>query len=165
MKSILIGALLLGIYVCEINMKAQIQSLSLSIETDKSSFKLGDDIDITILLKNNTDQSVDLSKIMRAGDGSFEYQVNVERDDHSEVAKKFAEKLHRHEVHPEIPPPGSVVFFTIEPGKTNKDSVTITNRYEIDKPGKYLVQLERALPEDIGGGVIKSNTITITVTP
>src|SRR5262249_27354151 len=129
------------------------------------SVKLGDEIPIKILLKNNTDQSIRLSKVGTEGDGSFEYTVDVERDDHTVVAKKYVEKLRRKEVQPAIPPPGSVLFFTIEPGETDKDSIYISNRYEFDKPGKYLVQIERALPDDLGGGVIKSNTITVTVTP
>jgi hypothetical protein len=60
---------------------------------------------------------------------------------------------------------GSVLFVTIQPGKTHEDSVDISNRYEFDKPGKYSIQIERELPESLGGGVIKSNTITVTVTP
>jgi hypothetical protein len=161
----IIGVIILGIYLCNISTEAQAPPLSLSIETDNPSVKLGDEISIKILLKNNTDQSIRLSKSRTSGDGSFEYKVDVGREDHAVVAKKYVEKLRRKEVQPDIPPVGSVQFFTIQPGEADKDSVNISNRYEFDKPGKYLVQIERDLPEDLGGGVIKSNTITITVTP
>jgi hypothetical protein len=161
----IVGIVILGVCLCDIGAKAQTKPLSLSIETDNPSVKPGVEISIKILLKNNTDQSIRLSKMKTSGDGSFEYKVDVERVDHDVVAKKYVEKLRRKEVQLAIPPVGSVQFFTIQPGETDKDSVNISNRYEFDKPGKYLVQIERALPEDLGGGVIKSNTITITVTP
>ena len=163
-KSI-IGVVIFGVCLWNIGIKAQTEPISLSIEIDKSSVKLGDEIPIKILLKNNTDQSIRLSKARTSGDGSFEYKVDVGREDNAFVAKKYVEKLRRGEVQPTIPPVGSVQFFTIEAGKTDKDSINISNRYEFDKPGKYLVQIERALPDDLGGGVIKSNTITVTVTP
>jgi len=161
----IIGVVILGVCLCDIGVKAQTEPMSLSIEIDKSSVKLGDEIPIKILLKNNTDQSIRLSKTRTSGDGSFEYKVDVGREDHAVVAKKYVEKLRRKEVQPDIPPVGSVQFFTIQPGETDKDGVNISNRYEFDKPGKYSVQIERALPESLGGGVIKSNTITVTVTP
>jgi len=161
----IIGVVILGVCLCDIGVKAQTEPMSLSIEIDKSSVKLGDEIPIKILLKNNTDQSIRLSKTRTSGDGSFEYKVDVGREDHGVVAKKYVEKLRRKEVQPDIPPVGSVQFFTIQPGETDKDGVNISNRYEFDKPGKYSVQIERALPESLGGGVIKSNTITVTVTP
>ena len=161
----IIGVVIFGVCLCDIGVKAQTEPMSLSIEIDKSSVKLGDEIPIKILLKNNTDQSIRLSKTRTSGDGSFEYKVDVGREDHAVVAKKYVEKLRRKEVQPDIPPVGSVQFFTIQPGETDKDGVNISNRYEFDKPGKYLVQIERDLPEDLGGGVIKSNIITVTVTP
>ena len=164
-RIIIIGVVIFGVCLCKISTEAQAPPLSLLIETDNPSVKLGDEIPIKIRLKNNTDRSIRLSKVMREGDGSFEYKVDVERDDPTVVAKKYVEKLRRNEVQPAIPPTGSVLFFIIEPGETDKDSIYISNRYEFDKPGKYLVQIERALPEDLGGGVIKSNTITVTVTP
>jgi hypothetical protein len=54
--------------------------------------------------------------------------------------------------------------------RRRKDTVNVerddhTNRYEFDKPGEYSIQIERELPESLGGGVIKSNAITVTVTP
>ena len=102
---------------------------------------------------------------MTAGDTSFQYKVNVERENHAAVAKKYSEKRRRHEIAPDPLEDGSVILLNIQPGETDKDIVHVSNRYEFDKPGKYLVQVEYELPESLGGGVIKSNTITVMVTP
>jgi len=102
---------------------------------------------------------------MTAGDTSFQYKVNVERENHAAVAKKYSEKRRRHEIAPDPLEGGSVILLNIQPGETDKDIVHVSNRYEFDKPGKYLVQVEYELPESLGGGVIKSNTITVMVTP
>jgi molecular chaperone DnaK (HSP70) len=161
----IIGVVILGVCLCDIGVKAQTTPLSVSIEIDNSSVKLGADIQVKATLKNNTDQDVQVSELRTAADNHLEYKVTVERDDHTAVAKKYAEKLRRHEVPRDPLETGSVHFVPIQPGKTHEDSVNISNRYEFDKPGKYSIQLERELPESLGGGVIKSNTITVTVTP
>jgi hypothetical protein len=58
----------------------------------------------------------------------------------------------------------SRVSATIEPGGSLKDGVILTKLYNLSRPGKYSVQLLRRAPRQLGGGLIKSNTITITVT-
>ena len=161
----IIGVVILGVCLCDIGVKAQTTPLSVSIEIDNSSVKLGADIQVKATLKNNTDQDIQVSELRMEGDSRLEYKVNVERDDHTAVAKKYAEKLRRHEVSRDPLATGSVQFVPIQPGKTHEGGVNISNRYEFDKPGKYSIQLERELPESLGGGVIKSNTITVTVTP
>jgi hypothetical protein len=161
----IIGVVTLGVCLCDIGVKAQTTPLSLSIEIDNSSVKLGADIQVKATLKNNTDQDIQVSELRMEADSHLEYKVNVERDDHTAVAKKYAEKLRRHEVSWDPLATGSVHFVPIQPGKTHEDSVSISNRYEFDKPGKYSIQIEREAPESLGGGVIKSNTITVTVIP
>ena len=93
-------------------------------------------------------------------DKSAQYKVNLEREDHTIVVRKHIESYLRGEAEA-LPGTGDAQFINIQPGETDKSTVYVNNRYEIDKPGNYLVQLEFKF----GGGVIKSNTITITVTP
>jgi hypothetical protein len=159
-----IGVVILGIYLCGVSSNAQTEPMSLSIEIDKPSVKLGTDIQVKVLLKNNTDHAISGSEVSMEGYGGFQYKVNVEREDHTAVARKYVEKFRRHEIGPR-PGTGSVIFIHIQPGETDKDIVYVNNRYEFDKPGKYLVQVEYDLPKDLGGGVIKSNIITVTVIP
>ena len=148
--------------------------MSLKIEIDNPSVKIGDEIPVKTLLTNNTDQVIQISKTSLLGDPCFQYMVDVEREDHAAVVKKYVEKIRRHEIKPVMQDPdsdgwtilaGSVIILHLPPGKSEEDLVHVSNRYEFDKPGNYFVQAEYELPESLGGGFIKSNIITITVTP
>ena len=51
-----------------------------------------------------------------------------------------------------------------EPGKTFSENITVDDLYEMTRPGQYAIQVERDIPEKLGGGMVKSNFITVTVT-
>lgn len=40
----------------------------------------------------------------------------------------------------------------------------VTKFYDMSRPGKYTIQVSRAVPKELGGGTVKSNAITVTVT-
>jgi len=167
MRTTTIGVIIIGLYLFGISASSQTKPpISLSVEIKNPSVKIGNNIQITALLTNNTDQVFIGARLKEAGDPNFQYMVDVEREDHAAVVKKYAEKVRRHEIKND---PndflGSFVPLELQPGETGQDIVYLSNRYEFDKPGKYFVQVEYELPESLGGGVIKSNTITITVTP
>jgi len=43
--------------------------------------------------------------------------------------------------------------------------LVITDLYEMShRTGQYMIQVERRLPEQLGNGIVKSNTITVTMT-
>jgi hypothetical protein len=53
----------------------------------------------------------------------------------------------------------------IEPGVSWKEQLFLSEYYDMSRPGKYTIQLQRKLPEELGKGTVKSNIITITVLP
>lgn len=68
---------------------------------------------------------------------------------------------------PEKSPMGRMfdaTFGALEPGKTITNEVNLRKIYDFSLPGRYVLQVSRRVPEELGGGVVKSNTITITVT-
>lgn len=52
----------------------------------------------------------------------------------------------------------------LKAGATAKQSVEISHYYDLSRPGKYIVQVSRRLPEKLGRGIVTSNAITVTVT-
>jgi hypothetical protein len=58
---------------------------------------------------------------------------------------------------------GSGACFTLKSDRSLTEDVSIIRLYDLSNPGKYAIQLRR-LVEDIGT-FVKSNTITVTVTP
>jgi hypothetical protein len=58
---------------------------------------------------------------------------------------------------------GSDHSVPVSPGKALTERVVIPKTYDIGQPGRYTVQVQKHDP--YSGTVVKSNTITITVTP
>lgn len=60
---------------------------------------------------------------------------------------------------------GHGLISEIKPGERWKEQLIFSEYYDTSRPGTYTVQLERKLPEELGKGTVKSNSITITVLP
>ena len=54
----IIGVVIFGVCLCDIGVKAQTEPMSLSIEIDNPSVNMGSDIQVIVLLKNNTDHAI-----------------------------------------------------------------------------------------------------------
>ena len=51
----------------------------------------------------------------------------------------------------------------VKPGATFEDHVDLTSIYDLSQPGKYTVQVQRT--DAVSKTLVKSNTVTVTVTP
>lgn len=58
---------------------------------------------------------------------------------------------------------GSTIIQFLAPGETQKDEIPVSKLYDLSKPGRYTIQIQRTDPET--KLVVKSNSITVTVTP
>jgi hypothetical protein len=52
---------------------------------------------------------------------------------------------------------------TITPGETVSQKQRVSSLNDMSHAGKYTIQASRLVPDAMGGGVVKSNIITITV--
>jgi hypothetical protein len=52
----------------------------------------------------------------------------------------------------------------LKPNESVRDSIPVSALSDMSQPGEYSVQVMRKTPKDMGGVVVKSNTITINVT-
>ena len=61
---------------------------------------------------------------------------------------------------------GSSLARTLMPGESFIDQVTVTRFYDLSQSGKYTIGVALQIPprQDLGKGVIKSNSIVVTVT-
>ncbi len=129
---------------------------SIAISAETPVLKSGSRLWIKIRLTNTSDQDINgVSNIENRVDVSYEQEV---RDSTGRLAKK------EHWT-PEVVINGATHFNTLKPGESG-DSVTVVNpKYDITKPGQYVIQLSRFISDNPKDGVVKSNKITITVTP
>jgi len=136
---------------------------------DGSVEKAGAPVAVSITVRNHSDKTLSAS----LWDYDYDYTMDV-RDaqgnsapDSEEVRKARAEmdacrnsgnslcgrKILLH---------GVVNQF--KPGESWKERLLITKYYDMGRPGRYTIQLERKLPEELGKGTVKPNSIAVTVT-
>jgi len=124
-----------------------------------SEFSVGSKVRVTVKMTNITDHAIDHSGYYSdAGDMAYSYDV---RDEDGQPAAKIVYE------HPERVMP-SPFWSDIPPGESDLDQLRLNMVYKFDRPGKYTVQVFRHDPDclDENGKpvVVKSNTITITIT-
>jgi hypothetical protein len=66
--------------------------------------------------------------------------------------------------HPELATGSAILERIIQPGGEISVDQDISRLYDMTKPGKYVIQASREIPKEMGGGVVRSNSITATVT-
>jgi hypothetical protein len=144
-------------------------SLSMTISTTPIVVNAGTDVKIEIIIKNISDHDVGVDK--SPGENSGEKHTKVEvRDDKGKLVRETGYKraLEGNGGYDEVSgriiiPMGSNMGVLLKPGETVKDGLSVNKLYYLDKPGKYTIQCQRF--EDESSTWVKSNTITITVTP
>ncbi len=127
---------------------------------DSYAVKAGSEIFIKVHLKNTSKRnlSLDYDADSRTGVG-FSHQYEV-RDSSGSLAQK------RPISHPEIGSTGhGWPARTLKPGESlDINGDYISRLYDLSQPGKYTIQLSRIVSADAKNDVVKSNTITVTVT-
>lgn len=113
-------------------------------------------VSVRTVLTNNSKQPFDASGCYcgPAGlDSLFKWEVH----DNGQLAAK------RVYPHPELATGKIILDRVVKPGGQLSGSQDISRLYDMTKPGKYTILAIVGLPKQMGGGTIKSNTITITV--
>jgi len=56
---------------------------------------------------------------------------------------------------------GRWIEVTLKPGESTEESYPVELYYELQRPGAYAMRLSREVPQSAGGGVAKSNEVTM----
>ena len=141
-------------------------SFSITINTFQSNVKTGSEIRITILLKNVSDHEIEIPRTLGENRGDSFHTLEV-RDNRGNVTPKT--QLRR-EIEEHGTANGQIVFqggsvFTqvLKPTETIREGIVVTNIFDLTKPGKYTIQCQRF--DEESKTIVKSNMITVTVTP
>jgi hypothetical protein len=129
---------------------------TLTLEPGENAVKPGSELKVYVTLRNSSNRAI----YMSVGSGDVDYAIEV-HDSRGRPAPDtdFARKLKERAYY------SSDSVFTLQPGESlPKTPLIVTKFYDLSRPGKYLIQANRAIPKELGGGVVKSNFITITVT-
>lgn len=135
---------------------------SITINTATDNLRVGADLRVEITLTNTSASQIHIAKTNGADDAEIHYTVDV-RDDQGNLAPytTYSRNLKA----------GTKVLvwsdltYTLEPGGTLKDTALVTKLYDLTRPGKYSIQVSREIPKNLGGGLAKSNVVSVTIAP
>ena len=129
---------------------------TLTLEAEQNPIKAGSEVKVDITLRNSSNHPIAVG----LGLAEVDYALGV-RDSQNRIPPEtdFARKSK-----------GRVYFsnetvFTLQPGETvPKEMLVISKFYDLSRPGRYTIQVSRTVPKELGGGTVKSDAITISIT-
>lgn len=124
---------------------------------------MGSELRLQITLRNVSGRDIVLPKVAGDSQADLDYVIEV-RDmvgqsppdtERGQMIKgKSTSRLFK-----------TIGFVGVKRGEKLQDQVVVDRVYDLSHPGQYTIQVTRDIPDDLGGGVAKSNTITVTVAP
>ena len=123
--------------------------------------KSGDPIEVYVTISNNTSFDIRVGSSVSPRHAEMENRIDVI----GPTGLSPAETEYGLEVHGKkngAGNTGSVKSITIDPNGQLTQSSIVSEIYDMKKPGKYLIQAQRYLPD--GTTIINSNRIIVTVT-
>jgi hypothetical protein len=150
--------------VAMLSVSAARDPFRLTITAPDKPLKAGAELRLLVTVTNTSSHSISL--ITSPGpvpEDAFRYEMAV-RDEEGRSAPPSAYLRSKDEHVPVYY--GSRFARTLKPGESFIDQITVTNFYDLSRPGKYAISVARALEpwQNLGKGTIKSNTVTVTVT-
>lgn len=128
---------------------------TLTLEAEENPVKAGSEVKVNITLRNSSNRATHMSYGLSELDYAFEVRDSQNRiPPETEFARKSRGRAYFSSDH----------VFYLQPGESlPKAPLVVSKFYDLSRPDKYTIQVSRAVPKELGGGVIKSNLITITV--
>jgi len=142
--------------------KTEEPTISINISTPQNTVRVGSEIIVDVVTQNISHHVIHYTVIAGAGAELSHFRVDVRNSVGKPVTEtQYGQKVHGtdHRAHS-----GSVfgADIPVEPGKTLHEKLILTKEYDLSQPGTYTVQLRRT---DFDDSSVKSNTITLTITP
>ena len=149
---------------------------SITVSTAANTVKAGSDLKIDMIETNLMDHPIQVGLIAKANIAVLDSNGNPVRDVPPVLIKHPAENGKPEWMETYLPQVGTRLI-DLGPGKTIKDQFVVTKLFDLSNPGKYTIQV-RSLDEKtardgdtrdgvhvVTGTLVKSNTLTVTVTP
>ena len=131
---------------------------TLLLTSNVPKVNLGTDVWVKIVWTNTSKVEMNDSHLWDDSSGlDYSYTLELRDTDGHPVAQV----PHNHR----IGLAGSASFGTLKPGDSRDDEINLSRIYNFSHPGDYTLQVSRHVPKELGGCVIKSNEITITIAP
>jgi hypothetical protein len=145
---------------------------TITISTPESVIKVGSEVRLDVTTKNVSNQTIYMFFSTAPG---RDPEIHLRDSKGNPVLETpYGQKVHGTDPN-RRPFSGSVFGYqeTLKPGETFEEKLNLSEEYDLSKPGEYTIQVRRhdVLSEDDlksksrTVAFVKSNTITITITP
>jgi hypothetical protein len=148
------------------NPKSTQSPFSVSLRAVQEVVKSGSEVRLEAIIMNTSGHEIIVSNFLPGGrpdTSGHGFKITI-RDQNS-VEPRLT-KLGRFLINGEVGEDeeiGKVVFRHLQPGERLAYDIVISNLFDLNRPGKYTIQVERIV--DATRTYVKSNTITVSVVP
>lgn len=146
--------------------KVKNPTISVTITAISDVVKLGSEVRIKVTVTNKSDRDKWLGTSSGKSQGEVLNLVDVRDEQGNAPTRTKYHRVLRGENagdHPQEVMKRDVVGSLTKPGESVTEEIILNKLYDLNKSGKYEIQVEHEDPET--KALVKSNTITVTVTP
>jgi hypothetical protein len=138
------------------NIPKQELKITAQVDKDKTAFKVGEVIVISLTVKNNDD--VELFVLQSCATLDYKLTVKDEYGQLVSLTKEGQRRTTRSEIY------CSYKTVKIEPGKSKQDNINLTQLYDLSAKGKYYISANRSAQKGEYEGInLESDVIEIVV--
>lgn len=140
--------------------------ISVTLSSVSNDVKLGSEVRLKIVVTNTSNHEMLLERPVGIYQGEILNRFEVRDEKGSPAVKKPYYRLLTGEPMTSYPQEEYLRDMTgsmVKPGESVIEEVILNKLYELDKPGKYTIRVEHTDP--VTQMPVKSNTITLTITP
>jgi hypothetical protein len=142
---------------------------SISISAFHDPVKAGSPVSVIVTLTNNSKEDIQLGRLLSGSDSKIDVR---DSNGNPPPDTRFGYIHNGHVAQSDLDPSrvyvddlkDSGVGVIVKAGQSTTWGIVVTRFYVMSLPGKYSIYIERADPAD-PKTILKSNTITVTVTP
>ena len=135
------------------------QPFTIVIKAERPSVKAGTGVWVNVNLTNTSNQDIDTSaniSSLTGIDPNFVFDV---RDAAGNLVPKVVYE------HPELADGKLIMDRLVKPKESLIEQEEVSRLHDMSRPGQYLIQVSRPVSKNKKDDVVKSNKITLAVTP
>jgi len=132
---------------------------SLTIQDNGPTVKLGSEVELKLILTNTSAGEITLWDRNRLCDYELDIRNSSGRPVRETSFKRELKCGNGFSV-----AVGKNQIRVLKPSESFSDVMFINEAYELNHAGDYTIQASRTIPKELGGGTVRSNIITITIT-
>jgi hypothetical protein len=136
-----------------------LQPFSLSILQPQGPFRPGSPVELIVTLANRSVGEI----VIRDKNRWCDYELEV-RESRGQRPPETSYKRELKCNNKFVVTTGKNSIRTLKPHESYSDLMIVNQLYDLSRPGEYTIQVSRLVPPGLGGGTVKSNVITVTIT-